>query len=459
MAKAIVDVVINDSAWQAFNRQVDAHREKLKALPGQWGAVGKSVEKASSAAAKLVARMAEQNRAFKEANGATGKMIVGLKAADRALASMVRNSVGFLRNIKDATKSILSWMPMFGIISGILGAGGLFGLSRLAGSVAQGQQSALGAGASYGGTKAAGISFAPAFGGAGGVESLMNQIAQEQRSGGVMFRRLGMAESQWKGKESSDVLAPLLRALQAKYKEGPESTAVQRMGAYAPGMDFNTILRISKLNVETMEQEYNARKKALDLSRGTQDSWARFHRALEYAADKLENIFARALGGKLLGALESFSNGLLKAANTLANSKLVKNLIEGAGGALQKAANYLNSPEFESDFKNFMHNMEEIGKAVVSLAKTINDWVGGPSAEERSSMEARKISDEMERRRKAQEAMFPPVPAGGYAPARPAAAGRGGNMNHIAKVELHVHSPTSGQLGYQVKGASVGNGK
>lgn len=457
MAKAIIDVAINDSAWKAFNRQVDAHREKLKALPGQWGAVGKSVERASSAAAKLVARMAEQNRAFKEANGMAGKLAVGLKAADRAMSAMVRSSASFLRNIKDATKSILGWMPMFGIISGLMGAGGLFGLARLAGNAAQGQQASLGAGASYGGTKAAGISFAPAFGGSGGVESLMNQIAQEQRSGGVMFRRLGMSEDQWRGKQSSDVLAPLLRSLQSKYKEGPEATAVQRMGAFAPGMDFNTILRISKLNVDTMEQEYNARKKALDLSQGTQDAWARFHRALEYASEKLENIFQRALGGKLLGALESFTNGLLRAADTLVNSKLVKNLIEDAGGELQKAANYLNSPEFQTDFKNFMRNMEEIGRAMVTLAESINKWLGNSEDQELKNRphitaeEAKKLYAVQTSAHAGMEHNAPGAVTTANQPRFP--------LSMRNDIHIHVTTPTSGQLGFQIKGASIGSGK
>ena len=451
MPKSIIDVVLNDGDWLAFQKQVDAHQKKLKAMPHQWGDVGKAIVQGAGQAAKMLAALKEQGAALKNANGLVGKMNLALKAADRSLSSMGRGAMNFARHIKDATKSLLSWLPMFSIMSGLMGAGGLFGLSRLASNVAQGSMTAMGAGTSYGSSKAAEISYGQALGGGGASTALLNRIAEEQRSGGVMFRRLGMSEEQWKGRQSGDVLGPMLSALQAKYKQGPEATAKQRMEAFAPGMDFNTILRISQMNVGELQKEYDTRKKMLSLSQGTQDSWARFSRSLETAAEKLENIFARALGGPLLGALEQFTSGLLRAADLLMNSPMVRGLIAGAGKAAEKGAKYLMSDDFQRDLKTFLEKMSEVADALSTVAEALIDITG--TKEKRFNEDLAKEKSQVEqywadRRKKRSEETYERVrqqyPQAHLPP-----------LQSRLKAEVHVQSSMKAEV--YVSNASGGN--
>jgi hypothetical protein len=399
-AKSIIEVEIKDGAWKRFQRQVESHRKNLAEMPHQWGAIGKAMRKTADEGARIIARIKEQVRVLKETKTISGKITLALKGVDRTLTSIGRKTSNWARHLKDVTKSILSWVPVFGIISGLMGAGGLFGLSRLAASVTQGSITAAGAGSTYGGAKAAGISYAPALGGEGAVTSLLNRVAEEQRSGGVMFRRLGMSEAQWKGKGSSDVLGPLLQAIQRKYKEGPEATAKLRMEAFAPGIDFATIMRTAKMNIGAMQREYEARKHLLDLSQGTQDSWMRFHRALETAGERLQNIFARALGGKLLSAIERFTNGLLRAASILMNSPLIRNMIAGAGKSLETGAKYLTSQEFQTDFKGFLTNMSDIVDALSVIADSLITITGtrGRGFQEKLAKESEDIRRYWERK-------------------------------------------------------------
>jgi len=448
MAKAIIDVEINEGEWIAFQRQVDAHRKKLTEMPHQWGAVGKAIVKASGDAAKLVARMEAQNAAWKNANTLAGKFNLTLKAADRTLTTMGRSAANFGKHIKEATRSVLSWVPVFGVISGLMGAGGLFGLSRLAASVSQGSMTAMGAGSSYGATKAAGISYGPAMG--GDVTGLLNRIAEEQRSGGIMFRRLGLPEAQWKGRESADVLGPLLAAIQRKYKEGPEATAKQRMEAFAPGMDFNTILRVSKLNVEGLEKEYQSRKRLLDLSQGTQDSWGRFHRALESAADLLENMFARALGGNLLKAITDFTGGLLRATNMLMNSPIAKKLISGAGFALESGAQYLTSDEFPKDIKKFVDTMGEIRDAMVVVAQSLYSLMGGYD-KRAAKIELNSAEADRARLNAIAGTVGPSTPSRQAIAASNAAAL---NTRIENKIDMYVSNSSGGNIIAQAKGVS-----
>lgn len=375
MAKAIIDVEINDSAWKTFNKQVENHRKTLKSLPGEWGAVGKSIQKVANSGAKFTASIQNQVKAFKQANTLAGKLTVTLKASDRITTSLARNTMNFARHIKNATRSILSWGSIMGLFSGLLGAGGLFGIARLASHISSGAAGAMGSGSSYGGEKAAEISYGQALGGSGGVQSLLNKIAQEQHSGGIMFGRLGMGRGQWQGKQASDVLGPLLEAMQHAYRNAPKGAEKQAMETIAPGMDFNTLMRINAMNISSLEQQYKGRKRELELSSGTQSAYQRFERALDSAGEKLQNLIANAIV-PLLPALEMFTRGLLKAVGMILRNPMIKGMVAGAGKALEAGAAYIMSDQFSADFHSFMDSIMKIGDAAVATANFINKWLG-----------------------------------------------------------------------------------
>jgi hypothetical protein len=381
-AKSIIDIEINDGPWQRFNRQVAAHRKTLSEMPGQWGAVGKSLQKAESAAARFVARVQEQARALREANGLSAKMTVTLKASDRFVSSMARGTVAIARNLKDATKSLLSWAGVMGLISGVLGAGGLFGIARMAQNVSGGQSSAMRTGSTYGGTKAAWIAYGQLLGGPGGVESLLSTMAKEKESGGVMFRRMGLRDEQWKNKPPTEILAPFLRAVQEAYRKAPKGAEAKAMEALAPELDFNTIKQLSQTNIDTLDTFYRMKKRELELSEQTQDAWSRFNRVLDASGEKLENTFVRALT-PLTPALAAFAEGMNKAIATILGHPMIKNMIAGAGKALEKGANYLLSDQFSKDFKSFLEEMRKIGKAMSETADVLHKVFGTESIEEK----------------------------------------------------------------------------
>lgn len=377
-AKSIIDVEINDDAWKTFNKQVEAHKKTVSQLPGQWGAIGKAISQTQGAAAKLVAKFQAQAKAFKDANTFAGKFALVLKASDRTATSLAKNTFSVAKNLKNATTSLLKWGSIMGVFSGLLGAGGLFGIMRMAGNVAAGSSKAMGSGSTYGGTKAAGISYGQALGGEENVQSLMNRIAQEQQSGGMMFKRLagfGMKEESWKNKAPSDVIGPLLKAIQQAYKQAPEGAKSLAMGKLAPDLDFNTILRVSKMNIDSQEKQYEAGKKSLELSSGTQSAYVRFTQIIDMAGEKLQNLFAKGLT-PLLPALEKFSSGLIKAVNVIFKSPLIKNLVSGAGTGIESAAKYLTSEEFSSDLRSFLDELQKIGKAIADTASFLERIFG-----------------------------------------------------------------------------------
>lgn len=354
-------------------------------MPAQWGAVGQSVQKATGAAAKLVATMKDNAKQWKDADTFSKKLVLSLKSADRLATSLAKSTQTMARNLKDATKSLLSWGTVMGLISGVLGAGGLFGIARMASSASAGTATALQTGSTFGGAKAAEIAYGQLLGGAGGVESILARMAKEKESGGLMFRRLGMTEEQFKGKAPTDILGTFLESLKTAYLKAPKGAEAKAMETLAPGIDFGVIKQLSQTNLSTLETFYQAKKRELDLSRSVQDRWMSLDRTLDAAGTKLKNTFINALT-PLTPALERFSKSINKAIDTILSSPMIKGMITGAGKGLETFARYLGSEDFSNDLKSFIEELKKIGQAMADTAQFLHS-IFGDTEEDRKKAE------------------------------------------------------------------------
>jgi len=374
MAKSIIEIEIQDGQWKKFSEQVKGYQEELKKMPGQWGAVGKSLATVQGVGAKFLATIKENAKQFKEANTPAGKMILALKASDRMASSLARNTLTVARNMKDATKSLLSWGSIMGLISGVLGAGGLFGIARMAASVSTGQSNAMRSGSTYGGSKAAGIAYSQLLGGEGGVQSLLEKMRESQGKGGFMFGAAGMSQDQWKGKEASDILPAYLAAVKKIYESAPESAQQLVREQRAPDIEAGAFVQLSKTNLDQLEKTYESNKRALELSQGTQDAYANFSRQLDSAGEKIQNVFVKGLT-PLIPGLTKLSDAVVEAIATIMGSDFMKGLIKGSGKAIDDFAKYLTT-EFPADLKSFIEELQKIGKAMQDTAAFLSKWLG-----------------------------------------------------------------------------------
>lgn len=409
MAKSIIDIEINDGPWKAFQAQVKQHQQILSKMPAQWGAVGQSVGKVTGAAAKMVAAIKETANQFKNADTHLGKMVVMLKTSDRLVSGLARNTLKVARNLQEATRSLLSWGSILGVVSGVLGAGGLFGIARMASTVSMGQASALQTGSTLGGAKAAEAAFGQLLGGPGGVQNLLSRMAKEKESGGLMFRRLGMTEQQFVGKAPTDILGPFLEALKSAYIKAPKGMEAKAMETLAPGLDFGLIKQLSQTNLSSLEAFYQTQKRQLDLSNAVQNSWSNLNRTLDAAGTQLENTFVKALT-PLTPALIEFSKSLNKAIATLMASPFVKTVIAGAGKGLETFAKYIGSDEFSKDLKSFIDELKKVGAAIKDTADFLHKIFGEDKTAMRSQTEAESIAQDRARLQRFQEERAGKVP-------------------------------------------------
>lgn len=377
-AKSVISVEIEGSQWDAHVKAFKKYQSDLAQTKFQWGAIGKTINSAATSSKQLWGNIKAVKNDFAAIQTSTGKIVVGLKAADRTVSALARGTLAVARNLKDATLSLLKWGSLTSLFSGLLGAGGLFGISRMAQSVTSGQSQSQRTGSTYGETKAA----EAAYGNVINVQSVLEKINQARLSGGMIdgnpiFQKLGMKN--WQNKSSAEILPEFLAASKRMFADLQKSTG-GRAGLATGGMGLESILglgeytQLQKTDLDQKKQIYAANKRQLDLSESTQNAWVRFTQQLQIAGDMIHKVFATSLVG-LAGPLGELSKSLAKAVGIVMNSKFVKAGITGAGKGLETFANYLSGEQFPKDFQKLMDGLAKFGDAMMNAAEFINKWL------------------------------------------------------------------------------------
>lgn len=404
-AKSVISIEIEGAQWDAHVKAFKKYQSDLAQTKFQWGAIGKTINATANSAKQLWGNIKTAKNDFAAIQTSTGKIVVGLKAADRAVSALARGTLSVARNLKDATLSLLRWGSLTSLFSGLLGAGGLFGISRMAQNVTSGQSQSQRTGSTYGETKAA----EAAYGNVINVQSVLEKINQARLSGGMLdgnpiFQKLGMKSGDWQNKSSAEILPIFLEASKKMFVDLQKSTG-GRAGLATGGMGLEAILglgeytQLQKTDLEQKKRIYVDNKKQLDLSESTQNAWVKFTQQLQIAGDMIEKVFATSLKG-LAKPLGDLSKSLAKAIQTVMSSQFIKDGISGAEKGLETFANYLSSKQFKDDMERFIDGLSALGDAVMNITKFINKWLGPDTSIADADAATRKqqnITDEVNR--------------------------------------------------------------
>ena len=149
--KAVFDIDLRGfDKFSAFGRLYDKYEKALKSTPAAWKLVQEKIDGSRSSFDKLVDSMAAANVQTKLREKAQERADQLTRTAADRWRTIARSTREVAGNIGAATTSLLKWASITGIVSGLIGAGGLFGIDRLALGVAQNRRSALGLGLGYG---------------------------------------------------------------------------------------------------------------------------------------------------------------------------------------------------------------------------------------------------------------------------------------------------------------------
>ena len=360
--KSIIDVEIDKGGnFAKFNTIFQKYQTALKNQPKAWQAIAGSIDKTKQSFQELVAQEVA-------AIGKAKLLAEAAKVAERATreqvsywSAMSRNTKDVAGNIKDSTASLLKWSSLAGVFTGLLGAGGLFGISRLAESASGARQQALGTGASVGERR----SFQTNFGRfvdpdqfLGGVNQALTTPALRSTlyNGGLRDNELGGGSAQ--------VGARLLD----KIKALADQTDPSLLGAVHNARNLGQFLSPEAFQrlKNTKGEEYAKLRGSFGrdiASQGVGDDDLRkfqdFTTQMTRAGNEIEATFIKGLS-PLAPALESLSKAVTGVVNDFLRS-------DGLKAALSDFTKYIGGQDFKDDLETVAKGFSKVAKGMAWL--------------------------------------------------------------------------------------------
>jgi hypothetical protein len=358
--QSIIDIDIQDGAFQRFYSTFQQYQKALGATPLAWRNIAAAQGKSASAFQDLVALEVQSM-------GHQKMMLSVQQAAARITRTnadvwrdMSRNTKAVAGNITSATIQLAKWSGIVGVGGGLIGGGGLFGIERLAQGVASRRQSAMGLGVGTGEQQG----FANAFGRLVDTDSFMAAINTQMHSAtgkASLFGALGPGANL--SGSTADVAARVLEHARSLAKASNPNFDVETMKAH--GLDQSMTLQDFQRLRATSDSEFSDLKRrnasnagAFGVDSRTQLAYQNLMTTLDAAGTNIQNAFVVGVG-HLIPGLEHLSGAAVKVVDAFLKSPALEKWLDKAGAGLEKFASYVGTPEFEDSVKGFVKTIGE----------------------------------------------------------------------------------------------------
>lgn len=360
--RAIIDVPVNTSEFERFQALFNQYKGQLDETPGIWAEVEKEHEGLAKGFKAVTAALLAQNQFAREMEDSQDKQGKQLSTAERIWTGIGKTTKGIAGNIFEATKALAKWTGLLGAVGGLLGAGGLFGIDRMAAGVADTRRRGMGLGLSTGNMTAFEIEMKrlvdpDAF--LGNLAEMEGDVTQQGPAYALMGHGLTgdtmkdaveflRAERDLAQRTPLGLLGPTFQAYGLK-----ESPDTQRRMHDMSTAEFNSLIEaLGKASKET------------DIKDETAQKWTDFTAKMELAKKSIFKTFVEGLEplekplGRLSDAFKHFLEVFL-------NSPAIQKAIDDFAVDLDLFAKTLSSPEF-------IHSVEGFTSDVSGLAKTLH---------------------------------------------------------------------------------------
>lgn len=394
-AKSIIEVDVNDEKFLSFMEKFNEYQAALEDLPEAWRASAQGIGDTARETSKASSEAEGMTKAFLDGVDALNMMVNNLDRINGNLedankrqedlnkktsgsagifGKLKKDSKEFAGHIKDATVNLLSWGGIVGLFTGVLGAGGLFGLNRLASTASAQRFTSMGLNTTIGALDSTAINFQRAVANPtatlGSIRDAQADLSQRWK-----FQAMGINNAE----RSPDQLLPeMIRAARDIFKQ----TGGTLQGANAYGLtsffsidDLNRFKNMSDAEIEAMEKRARRDAQLLQITDEQARQWQDFNIQLDYSSQSIKNTFIRGLG-PLTPGLTKLSDALSGAIDTVMRSPELGKWIDGLAGGIQRFGNYLASPEFKNDVEDFMVKVEKLGKVIGKVV----DWIIGKTS-------------------------------------------------------------------------------
>lgn len=380
--KSILDIDISDEKFKRFQAAFSKYAAAVKALPAAWARVNTAQTASLDAAVDTTEAIRAQNDLLQqnERAGERAARITRNNAVQwRDIARSAKSAAG---SVLDAAKTAVRWSG----VTGLLGAGGMFGIDRMADSVSAKFRNAQGLGLTTGQMKGFGLAYSQivdpeSF--LSNVNRLRHNVEGARPLFGAGIRDLSSARD---NASIATELLPLLKDFADRYKGSPQVLGTMMS---ATGVDqivtLEDMVRLQSMTrneIDEFQRLLVKTQRAAELSDETQKAWRTLKLTLDEAGLRIGAVFIRGLSG-LSVPLSKLSDRVVSIVETFAKSGGFEKLIDDVGDGLETLANWIGSGEFKKDAKEFGDAVGDIADAAVSLAaglKWLSNKLGHSSA-------------------------------------------------------------------------------
>lgn len=348
----VVDIPLDDKAFQKFARLFGEYSKTLEKTPAFW----------------------------KQTNSAIlsqGEALKRLGSAARPAESLWRNIAGWsgaaLSSTMRITGELLKWGTIIG--GGLLG-GSLFGITRMASDVSNYRRSAMGLGMSIGGMRSFGINMSR-FVDPGSFLASINQAVSNPTLQGPLYA-LGVNPDG----STDQVSLSMLKAMRRLALATPRGELGLMSQAYGLGPygGLETLMRLKSTSASEFYRQLTAERhdtSALGLPPGVALKWQQFTTQMDLARASIFKTFVVGLA-PLAVPLKTLSAAFTGFVQRLMNGPILKEGIDKLAKGLNNFSVELTSQKFQSAVSSLVSDTGVIAQAFHALASDIRGFERHP---------------------------------------------------------------------------------
>jgi transglycosylase-like protein with SLT domain len=376
VTKSIVEVDVQDGAFNNFLRLFSKYQAGLAKLPAAWNKVTISAAGTAIENNKQLEKVDAVTDGIEESQRAQKKLKDQTGSTNREFDRLKKSSKDILSNIKDTTIWLFKWSAIATAAGGLLGAGGLFGLDRLAYGAGSTRRESQGLGVTTGTLRALQLNYGKAV----DVEPLLSKIneARNDVTKNWLFSANGISAADLRNKDNAQLLQQLLPNLRQRFINSNGNAA------NVPGLtdfaDVSTLTRLKAMSNEelaAMAASAEKDKQLLATSDRTNKAWQDFSIQLSRAGQQIELTFVRGLI-PLIGPLSNLSRAMAGSIKNLLGNPNMGKWIEGLGTGIESFSQYIGTPKFQEDLQKFANGVAVVAGGLYDLAAWLHKWIGTP---------------------------------------------------------------------------------
>jgi hypothetical protein len=370
--RPIFEIEIEDGEFKQFAARLESYKTAVAQLPQAWAASAGETDALREHMERMSALLNQQNELMQTLGKHTEMTSESALSTGAAWATMYFSSRRFVKNIHDSTMSLNKWLKLSAVFSGLLGAGGLFGISRMATGVSHSRAEAAGVGLSVG-DKA---SFDLAFGRLGNSEGLLRGFhsALHDVTNPALYS-LGVA-GKVRGMSAADAFAeslPYIKKLVDHTDPAQLGNVIKARQLDRLGIDVHTASVIKGMKPEEiaqMQRDFWEKKGPLGLPDDMARKWTDFSTQMHRAWLTIETVLGRNLVNITPG-LVKLSDEMVRLFRTLTkDGGLLNGLFHSVNDGMEGVANTILSGAFQASVVKFAHSFDLTKKDFEAL----NDW-------------------------------------------------------------------------------------